>query len=148
MATHITAHPKRAAQLDRANWMKLGLVAAAASVAAVLIVEALAIALWPEITRFQPLDSYLRAAIFTLVPALGATSLFAWLVARRSQPVRTFITIAAVVLLLSFIPDYLLPLPGKTLLASTVAAALHVVAAIVMAGVLIIGYRQYAGRAA
>jgi hypothetical protein len=148
MASQISVHPQRAAHLDPSMWMKLGLVAATASIAAVLIVEALAIALWPEITRFQPLDSYLRAAIFTLVPALGAMSLFAWLVARRSQPVRIFLTIAAIVLLLSFIPDYLLPLPGKTLLASTVAAALHVVAAIVIAGVLIIGYRRYAGRAA
>jgi hypothetical protein len=146
MATRITARPTRAAHLDRAMWMKLGLVVAAASVAAVLIVEALAITLWPEITRFQPLDSYLRAAIFTLVPALGATALFAWLVERRPQPVRTFVTTAAVVLLVSFIPDYLLPVSGKTLLASTVAAALHVVAAIVTVCGLVIGYRWHAGR--
>jgi hypothetical protein len=148
MATHITAPPKRTAQLDRVIWMKLGLVAAVASVVAVLIVEALAIALWPEITRFQPLNSYLRAAIFTLVPALGATALFAWLAEHRSQPARTFVTIAVVVLLISVIPDYLLPVSDKTLLASTVTAALHGVAAVVTAGVLVFGYRRYAGRAA
>jgi hypothetical protein len=148
MASQISAYGERAAHLDRSIWMKLGFVAATASVAAVLMVEALAVALWPEITGFQPLDSYLRAAIFTLVPALGATVLFVLLSERRSQPVRTFLTIAAIVLLLSFIPDYLLPLPGKTLLASTVAAALHLVAAIVITAVLIIGYRRCAGRAA
>jgi hypothetical protein len=148
MATRITAHPERATHLDRSLWMKLGFVAAAASIVAVLIVEALAIALWPEIIRFQPLDSYLRAAIFTLAPALGATALFAWLAERRPQPVRTFVTIAAVVLLVSLIPDYLLPVPGKTLLASTVAATLHVVAAIVTVSVLVVGYRRRAGRAA
>jgi hypothetical protein len=63
MATRISAPSKRAAHLGRGLWMKLGLVASVASVAAVLIVEALAIALWPEIARFQPLSSYLRAAI-------------------------------------------------------------------------------------
>ena len=145
MASQISAHPERAARLERSMWMKLGLMAATASVVAVLIVEALAIALWPEITHFQPLDSYVRAAIFTLVPALGATVLFALLAERRPQPARTFLTIAVIVLLLSFIPDYLLTLPGKTLLASTVAATLHVVAASVIAGVLIIGYRRHTG---
>ena len=148
MATRITAHPERAAHLDRGIWMKLGFVAAAASIVAVLIVEALAIAFWPDITRFDPLNSYVRAAIFTLAPALGATALFAWLAEWRPQPVRAFVTIAAVVLLVSFIPDYLLPVPGKTLLASTVAAALHVVAAIVTVGVLVVGSRRCAGRAA
>lgn len=148
MATLVTADPKRAARLDRGVWMKLGFVAAAASIAAVVLVSALAIARWPEIARFQPLNSYLRAAIFTLAPALGATALFAWLVAQRRRPVRAFITIAAVVLLLSIIPDYLVPVPDKTLLASTVTAALHVVAAIVTVGVLVGGYRRCAGRPA
>jgi hypothetical protein len=87
-----------------------------------------------------------RAAIFTLAPALVATALFAWLAERRPQPVRTFVTIAAVVLLVSFIPDYLLPVAGKTLLVSTVAAALHVVAAIVTVGVLVVGYRRRGDR--
>ena len=146
MATRITAHSERAAHLDRSMWIKLGLVAAAASIMAVLLVEALAIALWPDITRFDPLNSYPRAVLFTLVPALGATALFAWLAEWKPQPVRTFVTIALVVLLVSFIPDYLLPVPGKTLLASTVAAALHVVAAIVTVGVLVIGYRRCAER--
>ena len=77
---------------------------------------------------------------------LAATGLLAWLAARRADPVRTFVRIAAVVLLLSFIPDYLLPVPDKTLLASSVAAFLHVVAAAAIVGVLVGGYRRLINR--
>jgi hypothetical protein len=126
--------------------LKLGLITAAASIVAVLVVQALAIALWPEIALFAPLDSYGRSAIFTLVPALGATALLAWLAERRAQPVQTFIQISAVVLLVSFIPDYILPVPHKTLLASSVAAFLHVVAGVVIVLLLIVGYQRHPGR--
>lgn len=124
------------------QWMRLGATAVAASVLVVLIVQYLAITLWPEIALFKPLDSYLRSAIFTAVPAIIATALFAWLTRHRSQPERTFISISAVVLLLSIIPDYLLPVEYKTFLASSVTAFLHVVAALVIVGVLVSGYRR------
>lgn len=124
------------------QWLVLGALAAAVATAAVLIVLAIAIAIWPDIALFKPLDSYARAALFTIIPAFAATGLFAWLAARRADPVRAFLRIAAVVLLLSFIPDYLLPVPDKTFLASTVAAFLHIVAAVAIAGVLVSGYRR------
>jgi hypothetical protein len=131
-------------QLNREQWALLGLVTAVASVIAVLLVQALAIAIWPDIALFKPLDSYARAALFTLIPALGATALFAWLTSRKSHPERTFIRIAAVVLILSIIPDYLLPVEYKTFLASSVTAFLHVVAAVVTVSVLVAGYRRQA----
>jgi hypothetical protein len=131
-------------QLDREQWALLGLVTAVASVIAVLLVQAVAIAIWPDIALFKPLDSYARAALFTLIPALGATALFAWLTSRKPHPERTFIKIAAVVLTLSIIPDYLLPVEHKTLLASSVTAFLHVVAAVVTVSVLVTGYRRQA----
>jgi hypothetical protein len=131
-------------QFNREQWALLGLVAAVASVIAVLLVQALAIAIWPDIALFKPLDSYARAALFTLIPALGATALFAWLTSRKPHPERTFIKIAAVVLILSIIPDYLLPVEHKTLLASSVTAFLHVVAAVVTVSVLVTGYRRQA----
>ena len=124
------------------QWLVLGALAAAVATAAVLIVLAIAIAIWPDIALFKPLDSYARAALFTIIPALAATGLLAWLAARRADPVRAFVRLAAVVLLLSFIPDYLLPVPDKTLLASSVAAFLHVVAAAAIVGVLVGGYRR------
>lgn len=132
-------------RLDKNQWFRLGLVAAVASVIAVLIVQMVAVAIWPEIALFKPLDSLARTALFTLIPAIGATVLFAWLARRKTNPVPAFLMISVVVLLLSIIPDYLLPVEYKTFLASSVTAALHVVAAAVIVSVLVIGYRRQAG---
>jgi hypothetical protein len=129
-------------QLGTAQWVGLGVVAAVTSVIAVLIVRALALAIWPDLASFDPLGNMVRAIIFTAVPALVATALLAWLAARRDDPVGTFVRIAAIVLVLSFIPDYALPIPNKTMLGSTVAAFLHVIAAIATVGVLVTGYRR------
>lgn len=125
------------------QWILMGAVAALLAAAAVLAVQWIALAIWPEAALFKPLDSYARSALFTIVPALGATALFAWLAARRPNPVGAFVRIAIVVLLLSFIPDYLLPVPDRTFLASSIAAFMHVVAAAVIVGVLVAGYRRY-----
>ncbi len=110
--------------------------------------QALALAVWPAAAQFKPLDSYLRSALFTLVPALGAAIIFAQLARRTVNPVPAFVQVAAVVLLVSFIPDYLLPDPNKTLLASSVAAFLHLVAGVVTVGVLVAGYRHKTGQCA
>lgn len=128
--------------LSNGQWITLGLIAAGASVLAVLGVHALALSLNPDLVLFRPLESYVRSAIFTLVPALGATAVFAWLTRRREQPVRSFVRLSVVLLLLSIIPDYILPVPHRTLLSSTVTASLHVVAAIIIVGVLVTGYRR------
>lgn len=127
------------------QWVQIGLVTAVAGVAAVLIVQFLAIAIWPDIALFKPLDSYPRTVVFTAVPAFGATALFAWLAARKPQPAQTFIKISAVVLVLSIIPDYILPVPDKTFLASTVTAFMHVVAAVVTVTMVVTGYKRLAG---
>lgn len=137
-----TAKTEAVKQLDRGQWVRLGAIAAAGGVIAVLIVQAVALAIWPDIALFRPLDSYVRSAIFTIVPAIGATALLAWLVAHRSQPVKTFIIISVVFLGLSIIPDYILPDPNRTFLASTVTASLHFVAAAVIIPVLVIGYQR------
>jgi hypothetical protein len=147
MASHIIADRPPAEQLERGAWLTLGLVTAAASIVPVLIVQWLAITMWPEIALFAPLDSYARTALFTLVPVMGATALFAWLAGHRPQPERAFITISAVVLLLSIIPDYVIPVPHKTVLASSVTAFLHVMAAVTTVGLLVSGYRRQVGRA-
>lgn len=128
--------------LARGRWLRLGAIAAIAAIVAVLIVQSLALTIWPEIAAFKPLDSLARAAIFTLIPAVLATAVFAWLAGRRPQPDQTFLRIALIVLLISIIPDYLLPLPGKTFLASTATAFLHIVAAAVIVPVLVVGYRR------
>jgi len=128
---------------DTRQWIVLGALAATLAVVAVLVAQAIAVALWPNIALFKPLDSYARAALFTLIPAIAATALFARLARRPAEPERVFLRSAAVVLLLSFIPDYLLPVPDKTFLASSVAAFLHIVAAAVIVAVLVGGYRRF-----
>jgi hypothetical protein len=127
------------------QWLTLGLTAAAAAILGVLVARAAALAIWPDAALFQPLDTWVRAAIFTLVPALVATGLLAWLARRTGDPVRTFTWIALVVLVLSFIPDYILPVPNRTFTASTIAAFLHVVAAAIIVPILVRGYRRMAG---
>lgn len=129
-------------QLTSGEWLKLGLTTALVSIAAVLAVQALAIALWPEIALFAPLGNYVRSALFTLIPVLVATWLLAWLVGRQAHPVRRFITISIIVLLLSIIPDYILPVPHRTLLASSVTAFLHLVAALITIVMLVRGYQS------
>ncbi len=137
-------HPRPTAPVDLKAWAPIGLAAAAVSIVAVLLAQAAALALWPEVALFKPLDSFARSAVFVLIPAIAATGLFAWLAGRREQPARDFVLLAAVVLLASFIPDYALPDPNKTLLASTVAAGLHVVAGIATTGMLVAGYQRLA----
>lgn len=136
----------RTTPLDWSGWLRIGVMAAAVSIVAVLAVQAITRTMWPDSALFKPLDSYARSALFTLVPALGATASFAWIAARRERPVTDFIRIAAVVLMLSIIPDFALPLAHKTLLASTITASLHVVAALSTVGMIITGYRRERGR--
>lgn len=142
MTAAIQKQSKSGGDLHRRQWLTLGLTAALGSVLAVLVVQGIALSIWPELALFKPLESYARSALFTLIPALGATGLFAWLAARKEDPAGSFKKIAAVVLLLSLIPDYVLPVPHRTLPASTAAAFLHVIAALVTVSVLVIGYRR------
>lgn len=146
MATVIPKQSRSGGDLHRDQWLTIGLMAALGSVAAVLVVQALALAIWPDIASFPPLDSIARSALFTAIPALGATGVFAWLSRRRRQPVAAFLKISAVVLLLSIIPDYAVPAPNKTLLASTVTALLHIVAAIVTVFVIVMAYKRQSGQ--
>ncbi len=146
----MTSHVKSAVAMNRpakahlagGEWSKLGLSTALVSIAAVWAVQALAIAWWPEIALFAPLASYARVALFTLIPVLIATVLLARLVRRQTGGVQRFITISVIVLLLSIIPDYILPVPDRTLLASTVTAFLHVVVALITVVMLVRGYQR------
>ena len=142
MTTQSTIHRQPNTEVETKAWAQIGLVAAVVSIVAVLLAQALALALWPDIALFKPLDSYTRSALFVLVPALGATGVFIWLAQRTQQPISKFITISAIVLLASIIPDYVIPDPNKTLLASTVTAFLHVVAGVITMALLIIGYQR------
>lgn len=132
---------RQSTSLERGQWVKIGAAAALAAVILVLLAQAAALSVWPEAAAFRPLNSYPRTVAFTVIPALVATALFARL-ARSGNPAAKFIKIAVIVLLISFVPDYTLPDPNRTLLASTIAAGLHVVAAASITGVLIACYNR------
>lgn len=145
MATHTASTQIRTrdrALPTRQQWILTGLVTALVAIVLVLMTEALALATWPEIATFKPLDSYPRTVLFTLVPTVIATILFARLARTRQDPVSAFVKIAVVVLLVSFIPDYVLPVPNRTFLSSSVAGLMHLVAGIVITAGLVIGYKQ------
>lgn len=142
MTVHSSSQMRATDQPSFRQWLVLGLIAAAAAILGVLIARAAALFIWPDAALFQPLDSAVRAAIFTLAPALLATGLLAWLAYRSADPVRTFLWISLAALMLSFIPDYILPVPNRTVIASTLAAFLHVVAAAIIVPILVIGYRR------
>lgn len=142
MATQTISNSEAKVEMRRMDWVKTGIKTALFSITAVLIVQALALAAWPEIALFKPLDSYPRSALFTLVPAVGATIVFAWMVKHVSNPVKKFVTLSVILLLLSFIPDYALPLENKTLLASSVAAFMHLMAGGVTVSTIVASYRR------
>jgi len=142
MTSHVATGVRPQTQLSGGDWLKLGLLTALVSMVAMWAVQALAIALWPEIASFAPLGNYVRSALFTFIPVMVATFLLAWLVSRQERGVQRFITIAIIVLLISFIPDYILPIPNRTILASSVAAFLHVVVALITVPMLVSGYQQ------
>lgn len=146
MTVRTISESRSPVSLTTTQWLGIGLQAGIGAVLAVLLVQAAILAFAPGLAVFQPLGNYARSALFTFVPALGATLVFAWLVKNRERPVGKFLWISLVVLLLSFIPDYALPIPEKTFLASTAAAFLHLVAGIVTVVLILSGYFRAARR--
>ena len=142
MTTQTVSDTQKTAELTTSRWIRIGLQAAIAAILAVLLTQAIILAWRPELAAFKPLDSFARTALFTLIPAMGATAVFAWLVKKQDQPQAKFLWIAAGFLLISFIPDYLLPVPNRTLAGSTAAAFMHLVAGIVTVAMILAGYAR------
>ncbi len=142
MTTKSTIQLTNDGPLTSIHWAKAGLIAGAAAAAAVVLVQLVALQAFPEAGVFEPLRSYPRTVAFVMIPSLLASRLFVWLVQRRPQPVPTFLAISLLVLLLSFIPDFALPLAGKSVLGSSIAAGLHVVAAVIIVPILILLHRR------
>ena len=142
MTTRTISEVQKPARLATNRWLRIGLLAGVGSVVAVLLTQAAILALWPELAAFKPLDNFARTALFTFIPAMAATAVFAWLVKNQDRPVTKFLWISAGVLLLSFIPDYLLPLPNRSLAGSSAAAFMHLIAGIVTVFLILVGYAR------
>jgi hypothetical protein len=116
----------------------VGLGTVAAAVAANVLVYFAGGALVGYDPEFLPLTNAGGAIIFTLVPAVVAVLLYAALLRFTGNPARVFAIIAAVVFVVTLIPDftYIPTVPGATGGQTAVLVLMHVVAAGVIVGLL------------
>jgi hypothetical protein len=78
------------------------------------------------------------AILFTIVPAIVATLLYAALLRFTRRPARVFAVISAIVFVVTTIPDftYIPSVPGATSGQTAVLVLMHIVAATVIVGML------------
>lgn len=126
--------------LGRIWWV--GLLGAAASVAANLILRAVFFMVLPLPDAFPPLQPAAIAA-FTLIGTILAAVVFAVVVRFSRTPLRTFRIVAGVALVLSILPNFGLmvnpsaaPFPGGSALAFGILIVFHGVAALVCVEIL------------
>jgi hypothetical protein len=127
----------------RALWW-VGPLAIVASVVANLLVRALALAIFDISPAFDPLSTPGNTIVLTAVGVLLAVLVFALVGRFSKQPVRTYLIIAVVALLISFVPDIALlvnaegaPFEGIDVVSIGVLIVMHIVAAVVSVGLLI-----------
>lgn len=115
-------------------WWQVGLIAAALAALGNLVVYVLAEGVFGQDLRVpnQQTGELIDlgpgpVVLFTVVPALLATLLAAWLARRAAAPRRIFLVISLIVLLLSFLTPILADLIGGT---KITLALMHVVAAV------------------
>jgi len=123
------------------NWGQFALVGLGTIVAAVLanvLVYYIGGALVAYDPQFLPLASVGGAVIFTVFPAIIAVVIYAILLRFTSNPARIFTIIAAVVLVISLIPDltYIPTVPGATGAQTAILLLMHLAAAAVIVGLL------------
>lgn len=116
---------------SRGRFARVGLATVAASVAANTLVYFIGGALVPYDPRFLPLAGVSGEIVFTLPAALVAVLLYAALLRFARRPVRTFTLIAAIVFVVTLIPDftYIPTVPGVTVGQTAILVAMHIVAA-------------------
>ena len=87
---------------------------------------------------FPPLATVGGTIVFTIVPAVVAVIIYALLLRFTRTPERIFTSLAAVVLVVSWIPDltYIPDVPGASPAQTAVLMLLHLVAAAVIVGML------------
>ncbi|SIR91667.1 DUF6069 family protein [Natronorubrum thiooxidans] len=82
--------------------------------------------------------TYGPVTLFTALGVVGATVTYGVLTRIATNPDRLFVIVAAIVLLLSLIPDFtVIPdQPGGSLVAGTILGVMHVTTAVICVGVL------------
>ncbi|MBZ5556297.1 MAG: DUF6069 family protein [Acidobacteriia bacterium] len=116
-------------EIDPRRLLWVGPLTILSSIAAVLGVRAVALRLLVKPRKFEPLD--VGPPIFdTAVLVAAALIVFAFVAGASARPFRLYRRIAFVALLVSFVPDLLLPgrFPNATWPLATVLMMMHVAA--------------------
>jgi hypothetical protein len=123
---------------DWRRFALVGLVTIAAAVLANVIVYGLGRATVGSDPQFTILADVGTTIFFTIIPAIVAVLLYALLLRFARRPDCTFAIIAAVVFVLTTIPDftYIPSAPGATIGQTTTLVLMHTVAATVIVGLL------------
>jgi hypothetical protein len=130
--------PAASPAVSRGRFALIGLGTVAAAVIANLLVYALGSVVVGYDPGFVVLANASGTILFTVVPALAAVLLYAVLMRFSSNPARIFTNVSAVVLIVSLIPDltYIPSVPGATTGQTAILMVMHVVAAVVIVGML------------
>ena len=130
--------PAASSAVSRGRFALIGLGTVAAAVIANLLVYALGSVVVGYDPGFVVLANASGTILFTVVPALAAVLLYAVLMRFSSNPARIFTNVSAVVLIVSLIPDltYIPSVPGATTGQTAILMVMHVVAAVVIVGML------------
>ncbi len=112
------------------------------TVVAAVLANVLAYLIGDAVVGYDPQFVVLANAsgtiLFTLIPAIGAVLLYAALLRFTRRPARSFTIVAAVVFVVTLIPDfaYIPTVPGATGAQTTILVLMHAVAAGVIVGML------------
>lgn len=119
---------------DRLWW--IGLLALGISVLGNTFVGALgAVAFGVSPEAFPPFQ-WLRYTIFTLVSVLGAMGVFYLVAKTTKRPIRLYLIVALVVLLVSFIPNFVLMASGAPVGPVIILMVMHVITAAAVVGLI------------
>ena len=137
-ATVVTPSPLRSRSIDWVRYAIVGIATIVAAIAANVLVYAVGSVVVGYDPLFVVLARVDATILFTVVPAIVAVVLYAALLRFAADPARTFTVIAAVVLVISVIPDftYIPSVPGASAGQVAVLVVMHIVAATVIVAML------------
>jgi hypothetical protein len=130
VATSLSVSGESRARI-RGRYARLGLATVVAAVIANVLVYFAGDAVVGYDPEFVVLGNVVGIAIFTLIPAIVSVLLYAVLLRRTANPARVFTIVAAVVFVVTTIPDftYIPSQPGATNGQTAILVLMHIVAA-------------------
>jgi hypothetical protein len=132
--------PSATQQVERVAGKRLWLAGLGALVVAVILnslIRLIALAALPIPANNLQLSSPLFVIVFTILGTLGATVVFALVNRFARRPITTFRTAATGVLVLTFIPDFLIySMPHENIAAISALIVMHIATYLICIGML------------